>query len=177
MVSWASVKLVLPRTFAVPYYLKHNGDPNYILPFSLGGIRAFITSSSYLFCVTVSRWKRQQQWTVATAVVGGGSSDRRQQWAVATAAGVDVHGGDSSGLCYLGDSSGDCSRGANTNTLHLTHLNFYTQAFVIHTRAHVPMFQPTCRNSLTAQHGCYVSTMHVERTGLTGTSTESSCPG
>ena len=138
------------------------------------------------FCVKVSRCTRRQQWTVATAVVGGGSGDitaadvgGRQQWTMATAAGIDVHGGDSSGRCFLGDSSsGDCSRGANTNTLHFPHLTFfYTQAFVIHTRAHVPLFQPTCRNSLTAQHGCYVSTMHVERTGVTGTSTEPSCPG
>jgi len=66
---------MLPPNFCGAIYLKHHGDPNYILPFSLGHIRASTTSSTYLFCVTVSRRTRRQQWTVATVVVGGSSGD------------------------------------------------------------------------------------------------------
>jgi len=52
-----------------------------------------------------------------------------------TAAGVDVHGGDSSGRCYLGDSSScDCRRGANTNTLHFPHLTLLYSS-ICHTHA------------------------------------------
>jgi len=94
----------------------------------------------------------------AAAVVGDGSSGLRQRWAVATAAGVDVHGGDSSGR-YLGDSSsGDCSRGANTNTLHLPHLTFlYTNICHTHARScsYVPAYMSEfayCSTRMLCQH-------------------------
>ena len=95
----------------------------------------------------------------AAAVVGDGSSGLRQQWAVATAAGVDIHGGDSSVRCYLGDSSsGDCSRGAKTNTLHLPHLTFlYTSICHTHARScsYVPAYMSEfayCSTRMLCQH-------------------------
>jgi len=169
MVSWLSVKLVRPSNFCHAINLQRRRNHTYILPFH---IRASTSSSTYLVYSVASRWVGGSSGDITAADVG-----RRLQWAVATAAGIDAHEGDSSGRCYLGDSSssGDCSRVSYTNTLHLPHITFLSICHT-HTRAHVPMFQPTCRNSLTAQHGCYVSTMHVERTRVTGTSIEPSCP-
>jgi len=79
---------------------------------------------------------------------------------MALAAGVDVHGGDSSGRCYLGDSSssGDCSRGSNTITLHLPHQKFlYTS--ICHTHARSCSYFPAymsefayCSTRMLCQH-------------------------
>ena len=80
---------------------------------------------------------------------------------MATAAGVDVHGGDNSGRCYLGDrsSSGDCSRGSITNTLNLPHLTFFILKHLSYTHARSCSFFPAymsefayCSTRMLCQH-------------------------
>ena len=96
MLSWLSVKLVLPSNFCQAIYLKHGGDPNYILPFTRIHThrRASTSSSTYLVysdamsgsSTSTGRWSQLEYWTVeawsTVAAAGEWVVTRRtlQQW-------------------------------------------------------------------------------------------------
>jgi len=92
---------------------------------------------------------------------------------VATAAGVDVQGGYSSGRYLVDSSSGNCSRGANTITLHLPHLT-YLYSCICHTHARsyscVPAYMSEfayCSTRMLCQHNAcrtYRGDRNIHRT-------------